>query len=468
LLDALANARQRLQLAAVWAVGVDHQLRADAAQELALAAALAAQHGVPFFAVAVDVPRCGNRLAAARQARYAALAAQAGRLGATHIATGHTATDQVETLLMHLCRGTGLGGAGGMQARRGMLVRPLLRVSRTEVLAYAAERGLAYALDPSNTDGRRARARIRRDVLPALAALNPRYAAHMVAFCAAARSDEAWLRRRAERLVRRMRDTDGSLLLGPWGLLPVLWRRRVLWLWLRAQGMVVDRDGVRRAMQHLAPDAGLSSGRLSLKGVELIWAQGQLRCVAPPPRGGNAGTAQQRRQSAAPSPCDAPAPTVTWGPFCAPCVLQLGPTRRLVVHTYGVAACGAAAAGGHFVAQQSAQSIADGIQTVAFDADRLHFGLSLRPWRQGDKLQPFGLKGHVKVGDLFTNCKMPRPLRQGWPLVMCGCEVAWVVGLRRSAHAPVTAQTRRIVTLKVEGGSLRAQDGLFFANPGFI
>ncbi|RYF03366.1 MAG: hypothetical protein EOO40_12300 [Deltaproteobacteria bacterium] len=95
------------------------------------------------------------------------------------------------------------------------------------------------------------------------------------------------------------------------------------------------------------------------------------------------------------------------------------------------------------------QTASEGRESVAFDADRLHFKLCIRPWRQGDKLRPFGLNGHVKVGDLFTDAKVPRALRPVWPVVTHGEEIAWVVGLRRSQLAPLTSCTQRVCTIKV-------------------
>jgi tRNA(Ile)-lysidine synthase len=88
---------------------------------------------------------------------------------------------------------------------------------------------------------------------------------------------------------------------------------------------------------------------------------------------------------------------------------------------------------------------------VAFDADRLHLGIEVRSWRDGDRLSPFGLDGHMKVGDVFTNAKIPRALRAVWPVAAQGDELLWVVGLRRSGVAPVTGETQRILSMSARG-----------------
>ena len=103
------------------------------------------QVSIAFLARRVEVAASGNRLAAARDARYAALREAAAELGASRIAIAHTANDQAETVLMRLIRGSDLRGAAGIPERRGLIVRPLLGVTRDEVLAYARARGLAFA-----------------------------------------------------------------------------------------------------------------------------------------------------------------------------------------------------------------------------------------------------------------------------------------------------------------------------------
>ena len=107
---------------------------------------------------------------AARRLRADALRRLAARLGADRIATAHTADDQAETVLLRLLRGSGPEGLGGIpeQSPDGKLVRPLLRVSRADVLAHARVHGLGWREDPSNANPHYARARLRADWVPGL------------------------------------------------------------------------------------------------------------------------------------------------------------------------------------------------------------------------------------------------------------------------------------------------------------
>lgn len=111
--------------------------------------------------------------AAARTARYQFLQATAERLGARYVVVAHTADDQAETVLHHVLRGTGLAGLAGIARTRCLgpavtLIRPLLEVSRADVLTYLAEIGQEFREDSSNADTQFTRNRLRRDLLPML------------------------------------------------------------------------------------------------------------------------------------------------------------------------------------------------------------------------------------------------------------------------------------------------------------
>lgn len=131
----------------------------------------------------------GNLQAWARDVRYAAGARLAGSRDAL-LATGHTATDQVETVLYRLVSSPGRRALLGMPSRSGRLVRPLLGVTREETARWCISRGLAWREDASNASDRYARSRIRHGLVPALRAVDPR-AERNVLLTAEALRDEA-------------------------------------------------------------------------------------------------------------------------------------------------------------------------------------------------------------------------------------------------------------------------------------
>jgi tRNA(Ile)-lysidine synthase len=148
------------------AVTVDHGLRKEARREAAAVAKLAKKLGVSHRVVKWTgaKPKSGIQQAA-RNARYALLAAAAKKVGASHIVTAHTLDDQAETVLMRMARGSGIGGLGGMArgTRLGdlTLLRPLLDVPKARLVATCKAAKLGYADDPSNVDPKFTRARLR-------------------------------------------------------------------------------------------------------------------------------------------------------------------------------------------------------------------------------------------------------------------------------------------------------------------
>lgn len=214
--DSAALAHAAMALAAAGRLGpvvlchVDHRLRADSARDGELVAALAASGGAAAVTVAVAVPRDrGSLEAAAREVRYQALEEVAAARGARAILVAHTARDQVETVLMRLLRGTGVAGLAGIPARRGLIARPLLAMTREAIEAYLAAHAIPVADDPSNRDVRHARNRVRLEVLPALRRFNPSVDAALLRLAAAAGEARGVLELAAEALGQRARVEGG-------------------------------------------------------------------------------------------------------------------------------------------------------------------------------------------------------------------------------------------------------------------
>ena len=167
-----------MHLAAHWAAGrqgpalhvvtIDHGLRAAAADEAAFVADAATTLGLSHTILRWTGPKPATRIQErARAARYALLAVFARSVGATHVATAHHADDQAETVLMRLGRGSGIGGLSGMRSQTELapgiqLVRPLLHMTKAELVAVCERQGQAFVDDPTNADPAFARARLRQ------------------------------------------------------------------------------------------------------------------------------------------------------------------------------------------------------------------------------------------------------------------------------------------------------------------
>jgi len=186
-LAAMAHRSRRSGAPSPIAVHVDHRLRAESAADARFVRREATRVGIPVEIVEIDVAearrrRSENLEAAARRLRYDALRDAALRHGCSAIVTAHHADDQLETIIMNLCRGCGPTALAGMPWRRPLLadepdgialVRPLLGSSRAECRALCRVAGRRWRHDATNDDVARTRARLRAEVLPVLDDLWP-------------------------------------------------------------------------------------------------------------------------------------------------------------------------------------------------------------------------------------------------------------------------------------------------------
>jgi tRNA(Ile)-lysidine synthase len=173
MLDALARLAPPRRLT-LHVAHVDHGLRPGSGAEAAPVRAASLARQLPFTGLTVTVAGGGSSLQdRARDARHAALGTLARELGATAIALAHTADDQAETVLMRALAGATPRALAAMGERQGRLARPLLRAWRVDVAAYCVALGLDVIDDPSNTDPRFLRTRVRHELIPALERVFP-------------------------------------------------------------------------------------------------------------------------------------------------------------------------------------------------------------------------------------------------------------------------------------------------------
>ena len=161
--------------------GVDHGLRKEATAELDLAAALAERLHVPFTRTTLALAAGSNLQARARAARYDALEHVRASTPARYIATAHHADDRAETILLRLLRGSSVRGLGVLPLADESRFRPLIEARKQDILAHLTRHGIAFATDPSNTNSRYLRVRVRQELMPLLGAMNPRIVERLAA-----------------------------------------------------------------------------------------------------------------------------------------------------------------------------------------------------------------------------------------------------------------------------------------------
>jgi len=284
LLELCALAAPLLDLV-LCAVYVDHGMRVEAAVESTVVAASAARLGICFESISVDP--AGTDENSLRHARLGALRSLAKEHGCRWIALGHTADDQIETIVLRFLRGAGLGGLAGMRPRRGPFVRPLLGADRSDLRAFLRRRGLVWIEDASNGWRRYARARLRRDVLPAIEhAFGTGALRHLAAQALRWRQDQDFLDAEASRLEAycSRQGAGGRIELDIASLVeadPAL-RARVLHRWLGLLGKLKTPDLRHVTLVESMLTRAKDGAALDLQGIRVWCEHGRLRsCKAP-------------------------------------------------------------------------------------------------------------------------------------------------------------------------------------------
>lgn len=244
LLDALVRLNRRGKLAVkIFAAHLNHQLRGEESDgDEDFVNELAVKLNVECLIERIAVGKCAsaekrNLEATARRLRYDFLGKAAERFNAQFVCTAHTMDDQAETLLMRLLRGSGAEGLRGIHPVRPLddkakLIRPMLSITRAEVLEYCGAYGIEFRDDSSNLSMELTRNRIRHELMPLLNDFNPRSAEALVRASTLLTEDDEFLQQIAEQALAEA--IDGARL----KIKPMLQqnpaiRRRMLRLWLR-------------------------------------------------------------------------------------------------------------------------------------------------------------------------------------------------------------------------------------------
>ena len=387
----------------------------------------------------------------ARAIRYRFLKALSEKEGASAIALAHTADDQIETILMRLFEGAGIGGLKGIpRETEDGIVRPILDVWKEDILEYLKKRKIPYRTDRSNVDTRFERNWVRHVLIPIL---EERYgkAIKKRIFTLGERFRQLddyleaeagrWIRRNVKMSPGRTRRQGAGKLQGivfrrkMFSVLPPVLRVKIL------QRICFERLGVApnerlleamdRNVSDGSPSARVNAGKgwkLANRYEEALFLPGENGRYRKPAR--SASGKKSAILIAAP------------GEYKIP----LGNQGRIVTFSLEPR--------GKRTPAQAKRLAAKGDAEV-FDAAGLSLPLTVRPLRAGDRIRPFGgsvggnaRDGGKKVKEILIDRKVPREERWGRPVV-CDAEgaILWIPGVLRSSDAPVTGQTRMSVLL---------------------
>jgi tRNA(Ile)-lysidine synthase len=403
---------------------LDHMFRGrESAEEALFVAGLAKKLNIAATIEKIDVPAfCRERgLSAqtgAREVRYGFLNRVAEKVGAARIATGHTATDQAETFLMRLMRGAGVSGLSAIPPKRENIIRPLIEVTREEVLEYLQSSGFEYVSDPSNAKPVYTRNRIRLEVLPVLKQFNPRIVETLAAEAALFRDEdealEACLAAIAAGVITQ--EEDGVVLQREkFNALPQAFRRRLL------------RNAANRAS---AESSGLSSIQID-EALAFMAAARTGRIMLLP-----YGLVIERE----------------YEKF----IIHLLAAAEGFSHTLALPGVTAIPELGMQVETMIVEGTAaeqedkNYFWQALFDYDKIGPLLTLRSRRPGDWFRPAGMGGgSKKLQDYFVDAKVPRRKRDTVPLLAAGDDILWVAGLRTDERFLPRADTKKILVIRM-------------------
>lgn len=382
---------------------VNHGLRGDESEgDARFVEELAASLGLEAFAAGLDPAklRKGNLEQNARRERLRLFARWRVELGLDAIALGHTRTDQAETVLLRLIRGSGPAGLVGIQpVTQDARIRPMIDVSAHAVRSWLSARGFVWREDSSNRSEEMARNRVRSKIMPALAAENPQVEAALARLAELAWEDEQYWAPLVEASLESARVCEETSIIldlkAVMRLEQALARRVLRAAAARARGGAegLDLDHYE-ALYRLA--SARRDGLVTLAGLTAMRSFDQLRIAR-----GDQGARQDIEVN-------------------IPGLGEYGES--------GVAVRLSAFRRSSEEIRQS-QEFSPGCRYNGgrdwLDGDRIAFPLVLRVWRAGDRYQPFGARREYSLHELFQRERVPRWERGCWPVIVSGERIVW-------------------------------------------
>jgi len=436
--DSVTLAHVMLTLAAEFGLQLamahlNHGLRqADSDRDAEFVAAFARWLQIPLYArkkelAAWQQNRRFSPEDAARRMRYEFLNKAAKRNNCNKIALGHHADDSAELVLMNLLRGSGALGLSGISAvRDGSIVRPLIGLKRTEIMAYVAQKNLSYVVDASNSDPRFLRNRIRHHLIPELQrSYNPKITETLNRLGNILQAENQWLEQTLqpafERCVLDRQAGKISLSLSRLVREATAVQRRIIRkaiLWAHGNLWRVSFSHIN-AVLRLA-EKGPLGGRLNLPaGIRVKRNREQLTVVDDPAGDIDAASRQ---------------------PVAGAYQYTMAPGQSLVIQETGavITLC-------EIKPHQLSAFDRHARHLAFFDLDCLQFPLLVRNFRSGDRFSPLGVPGSQKVKKYFNNHSVPIDQRKKCPLVLSRDKIIWVAGHRIDNSVKIRPGTRRIL-----------------------
>jgi len=363
---------------------------------------------------------------AARSLRHRTLCQIARRSGYSKVATGHTLSDQAETIMMRLIRGTGVTGLCGIQPLKKIdsitYVRPFLRTRRADVIDYLKHYELDWRTDATNSQNIYTRNRIRNQVMPLLRKLNPQIESSLGHVAEVAAIEDAVLDNMAERVLTRtaVSKRTNEILLDF-----TLFKRYNKCLQRRTIRKILGSEGSEASWRDIDQVLNLLDAASGAKATPRGWLvsheQNLIRFV-------RRCTNQKQKEPASKK--------ITKRHLCCP--------GEVKISDYGFQICAR-------LSKKLPENLGDGHRVTYFDADKIPLNkLWVRTRAEGDRFRPFGFARTTGLKKIMINIRIPSSQRNSIPIVGAANDILWVAGWRRSAIAPISKETKKILKLTYE------------------
>jgi len=366
------------------------------------------RRSIPFFTTTFDTKKYAKENGistqmAARELRYNWFEEILSENGFNYLLTAHHANDNVETALLNFTRGTGIAGLTGISAKKAFLIRPLLFITRSDINTYTTERNIQWREDSSNASTDYARNMIRHEVIPKLKTLNPS------------------LEHTFQRTTLRLKATEFA-----WNILVESVKKEV---WIEKKNAIRINAEVLKFHPH-----NLAVTEALLKSYGFTWQQTEDALSAV-----NSSSFITESHTLFIDRSD-------W--FLATNE-SLKPISILVNNISENVVMNGLEFSFEIIDSFPTKEELQNPYLAFLNYEKLQFPLTIRTWQQGDKFQPYGMKGSKLLSDYFIGLKLPLHEKKQQLILTDNRNIAWIIDKRTSQYFAVSTKVEKILKISV-------------------
>ena len=397
----------------LYSIHINHGIREEADRDEKFSVLISKKFDVPCKVVKIDVPAKAKELKiseelAGRQIRYEEFKKYASEINASKVATAHHADDKTETIFMRIIRGTGsVGFSGILPVRENFYIRPLLDISKSEILNLLSAENLSFCEDKTNNTSDYFRNKIRNEIIPIIKDCNPNINKTVSDMASILIEEENFISNIAENELKNCTNQKNDKIyldLSKIKKLHIAILRKIIRNLLLKFSSDVDFDSCESIISLIDSEVGK---KIILK--DVIVSRDYTHLIF------SNSTVNEKKYNSYKQ------------------IFENG----MIIENVGIVF-------NSNILNVPPDCISKGGMTAVFDYDKINFPIYVRFKKNGDYFVPFGMKGKKKLKDFFTDEKVPLELRDKIPLLIDSSnKILWITGYRISDHVKVTDSTKK-------------------------